>query len=205
MISLRYGTMISAFLLILSCSSALCQDSNAERKYEFFGGVSVLGSRTPYSRNVEGWNGSVTIRLAEQWGLFLGSAAYYHSSDNANLCGGIQPCRSGADSYDILLGPVYRPAMLERFRLRPFVRGAVGGVYLTGHSLLPPDLIRPERLYPQRELTFAVGAGGGVDLALAKSVDMRLVQLDCVHRVGGRLYLINLGMTRFSAGLVVRF
>jgi len=203
MITRRCAT-VCAFLLSLSSGLAFCQDRSTEQRYELFGGVSALGAQTPYTRHVEGWNGSVTIKVRNQLGIFFSSAGYYYGADDVNACA-VHPCKLGRDSYDILLGPVFRPAMLERLRLRPFVRGIVGGVYLTGHDLVGPPILPASAPYPQRELNFAIGAGGGIDFALSKRVNLRVIQLDYVRRVGGRLYWFESGMVRPSTGVVVRF
>lgn len=177
-----------------------------QRRFELFGGVSALGWQTPYTRNVEGWHGGITFALWDQLGVSFQSAGYYYGGERDYGCGsGVVRCSFARDSYDIFVGPVFRPAFLRRYRLRPFIHGMVGGVYVAGHTFdYLPVFDQTIQLY-SRELRPALGLGGGIDIAVAERLHIRLIQLDSVHRYGTRLWLFADKMVRPSAGIVVRF
>ena len=155
---------------------------------------------------MEGWNGTLTFSLGDQVGVSFQSAGHYYGGTHNFACGdGSIPCRIQRDSYDILVGPVFRPAFLRKYRLRPFVQGMVGAVYLSGTSFdYVPAFEQTVRLH-SRELTPAVGIGAGIDIAVAERLHIRLIQLDYVRQYGSRLWWFPEAMARPSTGLVVRF
>jgi opacity protein-like surface antigen len=147
------------------------------REWEFFAGYSLQHSHvreyfksTPsiYSvknlqENLNGWNVSVTENLNKWFGGTFDASGHYKT-----------PVLSGSSNREQMHTFMYGPRIsLHTAHIVPF-----------GHALFGAAIssVKVQPTGPHAsETSFAVAAGGGVDLNLSDSVAVRLIQADYLH------------------------
>ena len=178
-----------SFLLALPLV-ALAQDAP---KVEVFGGYSYLNPHN--GDDLNGWNASVTGNVNKWFGIKSDFSGYYESyttvggakvrvSDHFFLAGGQFTYRGNK-------------------RVQPFAHLLAGTVLLHSKatSVCAPTVASCLSLVKISDTGFALVAGGGLDLSIAKHLALRLIQADYV-------YVRNNGFNdhafRLSTGLVGR-
>lgn len=147
-------------------------------RVEAFGGYSLLRT-DEVTRN--GWEGSLRFALSRRFGLEAGVSEHYGKNDG------------DPDRTTLAGGPVFS---LRPSRLLSVYVHALGGVAREKASIgvFGVDI-------SESHTSFALLAGGGVDLRLRDSLALRLPQVDWAYtRVDGE----SRSGLRVSAGLVLR-
>jgi Outer membrane protein beta-barrel domain len=178
-----------SFLLALPLV-ALAQDAP---KVEVFGGYSYLNPNG--GDDLNGWNASVTGNINKWFGIKSDFSGYYTSY---NTVGGAKVRVS--DHFFLAGGQfTYR----GNDRVQPFAHLMAGTVLLRSRTTrnCPANSLTCLSQVKISDSGFALVAGGGVDLKIAKHLALRLIQADYV-------YVRNNGFNdhgfRLSTGLVGR-
>ncbi len=178
-----------SFLLALPLVT-LAQDAP---KVEVFGGYSYLNPNG--GDDLHGWNASVTGNVNKWFGIKSDFSGYY---EGYNTVGGAKVRVS--DHFFLAGGQfTYR----GNDRVQPFAHLMAGTVLLRSRATRNCALTTAGCLSDVRisDSGFALVAGGGVDLKIAKHLALRLIQADYVYvRNNG----INDHGFRLSTGLVGR-
>jgi opacity protein-like surface antigen len=189
---------------LLSSHSAMAQEI---AKSEVFGGYSYF--HTDGGGSLHGWNGSVDVNLNKWAGVVADFSGHYGSSSTSVSTVIIgQPglsVEASADSniYTFLAGPqvFYR----KDKRLTPFGHALFGlsRVHLQGTATATVPVVGTTTFsFSETDTAFAMGLGGGLDVTIAKSVALRLIQADyLMTRFNGDTQ----NNARISVGFVFRF
>jgi opacity protein-like surface antigen len=175
-------------------------------KVEVFGGYSYLrtnitdqyaptlnGFFPAQDYNLHGWEGAANFNLNNWFGLKADFSGHYDLSEAAR-----EDRIVGSNIHSFLFGPVFTSRASTRFQ--PYVHalfGAARGAY--DYNSPYDDIVSTK---------FAMALGGGVDIRLADSVALRLVQADYFMTRFGSNDALNLNQRqdnlRLGAGLVFR-
>lgn len=152
-------------------------------KVDLFGGYqySRLGSGITLVPNANGWDGSATFNVNKTFGVegdFNGAYQSYNSVVAAQLGAG-SGVNVPAKIYTYSGGPVI--SFRSKSRFTPFAHVLVGGARRNiAVSASSVSVAIPSNGY-------AITAGGGLDLKVAKHISIRLVQADWVDEHYGTL------------------
>ena len=160
-------------------------------KLEVEGGYSYLSWGLPSDigrMNMNGWQAEANYNLNQHLGLTLDTAGTknYEGLDGTE---GI---------YTFMAGPRFYP--VGHHKLTPFVHATAG----LGHYTLyfPPD--PPYSSFSYSENHLAIGFGGGLDIAVTRTMSVRLAQMDYERTVFNVENLPAQNNFRFSTGVVFR-
>ena len=170
-------------------------------KAEVFGGYSYLHTRDDgFSTNFNGASGSVAINANEWFGV-VGDFGYYHASPDVSSITVLLPgvnASASLNTFSFLFGPKITMRGHEKFT--PFAQALLGGARqkttldVTGFGSTSSS-----------ETAFAMALGGGFDVKVAKSVAIRLVQVEYVLTKFNDGDNNRQNSVRISTGLVFRF
>lgn len=168
-------------------------------RVETFAGYSYVHMRDLGTANLNGGSASVAFN-PEGWFGIVGDVGGYAGTKNG--LNGIV--------WTYLFGP--RVAM-RRGRITPFAQGLFGGAYTTADPPLEVDsLVQPRREAPiagggvfASSNTFAMAAGGGVDVNATKHLSVRAVQAEYLMTQFKDGIHNRQNSVRVSAGVVFRF
>jgi membrane-associated protease RseP (regulator of RpoE activity) len=133
-----------------------------------------------------GWSGSVTANANEWFGVTADVGGYYRMVGlDLTKIGGNGGIEISANAYSYLFGPQFSSRKQESFT--PFARVLLGGVRSRTGSVTDSE--------------FAVGAGGGVDASIHRSIALRVAG-DWIRTHFGEEAQNNV---RLTTGLVFRF
>ncbi|HEV8492902.1 MAG TPA: outer membrane beta-barrel protein, partial [Candidatus Angelobacter sp.] len=150
--------------------------------------------------NSNGGSGSVAFNANEWFGV-VGDFGYYHASPDISAIEVVLPGVSGSASvntFSFLFGPKITMRGNEKFT--PFAQALLGGAHqktsldVTGFGSTSTS-----------ETAFAMALGGGFDVKVAKSVAIRLVQVEYVLTKFNDGDSNRQNSVRISTGLVFRF
>lgn len=189
--------MLVALLFLGFSTILMAQD---KPKAEVFGGYSYLHtSDNGFSTNFNGASGSVAFNANEWFGV-VGDFGYYHASPDIPAIGLVLPVSGSAsvNTFSFLFGPKITMRGNEKFT--PFAQALFGGAHqktsldVTGFGSTSTS-----------ETAFAMALGGGFDVKVAKSVAIRLVQVEYVLTKFNDGDSNRQNSVRISTGLVFRF
>jgi opacity protein-like surface antigen len=203
-------------LLILCCVPLAVAQSNDGSHAEFFAGYSVL--RTNYEaeqtnppmpvivafsgkQTLNGFNASATVYLTGGFGLTGDFSGHFKTNKLADPLGG--NIETHIRVFNLLGGPQYR--FRSDSRVTPFVR-ALAGIANTRARLEVPSL---NSTGTASSTDFALAIGGGLDVRVSKSVDLRVFQADYNPIFLSSRNELGFGNTRadnvrFSFGVVIK-
>jgi hypothetical protein len=139
---------------------------------------------TTGGNTVMGWGASITNNLSRNVGITFDSGGFYRRE----YAGSAQ---SNARAYTVMAGPTIS---FPTEKASPFIHVLVGVGILTATGS------SPSRNFSEHAIAGA--AGGGVDVPVARSVSIRLIEVDYfpVHHATGR----NFSNIRWRSGVVLR-
>ena len=205
-------------LLILCCVPLAVAQSDDRSRVEFFAGYSVL--RTNYEakpidprtqtpvivacsgkQTLNGFNASATVYLTGGFGLTGDFSGHFKTNKLADPLGG--NIETHIRVFNLLGGPQYR--FRSDSRVTPFVR-ALAGIANTRARLEVPSL---NSTGTASSTDFALAIGGGLDVRVSKSVDLRVFQADYNPIFLSSRNELGFGNTRadnvrFSFGVVIK-
>lgn len=190
--------MLAALLFLGSSIILMAQD---KPKAEVFGGYSYLHtSDNGFSFNSNGGSGSVAFN-ANDWFGVVGDFGFYHASPDISSIEVVLPGISGSASvntFSFLFGP--KVSMRGNEKFTPFAQALFGGA----HQKTTVD-VTGFGSSSTSETAFATALGGGFDVKVAKSVAIRLVQVEYVLTKFNDGDKNRQNSVRISTGLVFRF
>ena len=181
-------------LLLVSALATFAQTSDNHKRMEFFAGYSVATvdgdinspvSFTPIDKKsprFSGFNGSAVYNVSRYFGIKADVSGTYNNRAEVFRSGGSSPVTRALELenslYNFLGGVQIKDNASER-KVKPFAHVLVGA----GHarSKIAPNICLAVGPCPNGTLerTGPAGAfGGGVDVRLAKRIDLRLIQVD---------------------------
>ncbi|AFL89115.1 outer membrane protein/peptidoglycan-associated (lipo)protein [Terriglobus roseus DSM 18391] len=206
------GLALAAGIVLPAASFAQIQDKDKKDypKSELFIGYSHLRAAPTLADGnrlvmLNGGNASIAYNVNRYFGLVTDFAGYRDSELRLSGPGAV-PTRivdSSGSVYTFLFGPRFSYRAHERFT--PFAQVLAGGAYATAVTL--KNCTTACTAIPEQG-TFAMTAGGGLDVKLSKHVALRAVQAEYLMTrfadttTGNRRMQNDL---RLSAGLVFRF
>lgn len=142
-------------------------------KYEVFGGYSYQwmdGENYP-----AGWNASLAGYFTDNIGVVADFSGVYKSMQVGYWTGmSVVPVDASIRNHYFLFGPQF--AFHPDGRWTPFLRGLAGVV----NSRMEAEVAD----LTGSSTDFAFGFGGGLDLAVGDSVDLRMIQIDYIRLEG---------------------
>lgn len=175
------GAVVVASLLFTACAWGQLLSGNA-----FIGYSYTQTNLTPgQSTSLNGWNGSVEMKVLPLLGLVADVSGHYGSQDTTVLGIGGQ---ANLSEYNFLFGP---QLSFKVGKFRPFVHALFGGAHL-GETLSGASASAN---------SFSDALGGGIDYHLIPLISWR-VQADALQT---RFFSTSQNNVRFSTGIVVHF
>lgn len=180
---MRKQFLAASFLLLLPLA-AFAQD---KPKVEVFGGYSYLNTDDSLDLDLHGWNASVTGNLNKWFGIKADFSGHY---DDITLSPGV---RADVNAHLFLVGPQFSYRKSDTWQ--PFAHVLLGAARSHISARTATGLQRSS------ETNFALAAGGGLDLNVAKHLAVRLFQADYVFVHDN---IDDTHNFRLSTGLVLR-
>jgi hypothetical protein len=177
----KVGAVVAVAFLFTACSWGQLLSGNA-----FIGYSYTQTNLTPaQSTNLNGWNGSVELKVLPLLGVVADVSGHYGSQDTEVLgIGG----DANLSEYNYLFGP---QLSFKLGKFRPFVHALFGGAHI-GETLSTAS---------NSSNSFADALGGGIDYHLFPLISWRF-QLDALQT---RFFGTTQNNPRFSTGIVVHF
>lgn len=151
-------------------------------------GYSYLRADLPGGNaNLNGWNGSVEVKVIPFLGL-VGDFSGNYGSQNVPAASFFGPVNASIGQHNFLFGP---RASLTLGKFRPFVHALIGASHISESAT---D-------YSNSDTSFADALGGGIDYHLIPLISWRF-QVDDLQT---RFFNTTQQDLRFSTGIVVHF
>jgi opacity protein-like surface antigen len=205
-----------AALLVSCCAARAAAQSDGHPRAEFFGGYSVM--RTDYEpertsppmltvvsfsgqQTLHGFNASATGYLTKGFGLTGDFSGHYTTNRLADPLGG--DIKTRIRVYNALGGPQYK--FRNDGRVAPFARALAGVAHTSAR--LSVDSLNVSQTSSSTD--FALALGGGLDVRVNDSVELRVFQADYNPIFLSRGNELGFGRSRadnvrFSFGLVFK-
>jgi len=157
-------------------------------RYEVFGGYSY--QRMDEENYPAGWNASIAGYFTDNIGLVADFSGFYKTIPEGYWTGmSVVPAEVSIRNHYFLFGPQF--AFHPNGRWTPFLRGLVGAV----NSRMEMEVAG----IADSSTDFAFGLGGGLDVAVGNSIDLRVIQCDYIRLEGeghaaGNAFRISVGV-----------
>ncbi|MHB8754992.1 MAG: outer membrane beta-barrel protein [Candidatus Acidiferrales bacterium] len=179
---MQRGLLFCLSMLIVTAPAG----AQGVQKFEVFGGYQYEHFNNEFTAlNGSGWNASVAYHFAPWIGAKADFSGVYATDRSATTPAPVR-------NYTYTFGPVFSPPNLGA--LRPFgealfgrFRQSLGDGYNLSFS------------------SFALLAGGGLDMKIHENVALRLGEIDYLYMHSTTIHPVGKNNLRFSAGIVLRF